>query len=144
MTARVLVDARGLRVSAAVTCVLACAALVAGLLGASAFVLGASSLLALLMGSAVAGRPLLAPLQSRLGWVFGEKRLEPVEGPRFAQMCGIAVLSLAVFAWLAGWTVVFVALTAALVVLSGLLAVVDVCVGCLLYGVVVRSGSMPS
>lgn len=64
---------------------------------------------------------------------------EPEAGPRFAQACGLAVLSVALIAVAFGasstlvWGAVAVVLT-----LSLLLASTNLCVGCLLYGVIVR------
>ena len=63
---------------------------------------------------------------------------EPEAGPRFAQACGLAVLTVALVAFgtgaaLVGWVAVGVVLA-----LSTLLASTNVCIGCLLYGVIQR------
>lgn len=64
---------------------------------------------------------------------------EPEAGPRFAQACGLAVLSVALGAAAVGaapmvvWGAVGVVLA-----LSLLLATTNICVGCQLYGVIVR------
>jgi len=64
---------------------------------------------------------------------------EPEAGPRFAQACGLAVLTVALVGAALGaspllvWGAVAVVLT-----LSLLLASTDVCIGCMLYGVIVR------
>jgi hypothetical protein len=63
---------------------------------------------------------------------------EPEAGPRFAQACGLAVLSAAlVAAALSASTVVWVS-AGVVLVLSLLLASTDICIGCLLYGVIAR------
>ena len=63
---------------------------------------------------------------------------EPEAGPRFAQACGLAVLSVALVALALGAPVVAWAAVGTVLALSLLLATADVCIGCLLYGVIVR------
>jgi hypothetical protein len=63
---------------------------------------------------------------------------EPEAGPRFAQACGLAVLTVALVALALGaQTVAWVAVGTVLA-LSLLLASTDICIGCILYGVVAR------
>jgi hypothetical protein len=64
---------------------------------------------------------------------------EPEAGPRFAQACGLAVLTVALLAMALGASAT-VAWGAVAVVfaLSLLLASTDICIGCILYGVIVR------
>ena len=60
-------------------------------------------------------------------------------GPRFAQACGLAVLSVALVALALGASATIVWGAVAIVfALSLLLASTNVCIGCLLYGVIVR------
>jgi hypothetical protein len=66
---------------------------------------------------------------------------EPEAGPRFAQACGLAVLSVALVAAALGATTVAWVAAGTVLALSLLLASTDVCIGCLLYGVIAR---MPS
>jgi len=64
---------------------------------------------------------------------------EPEAGPRFAQACGLAVLSVAVVGLAVGANAVLVWGSVAIVfALSLLLASTNVCIGCLLYGVIAR------
>jgi hypothetical protein len=66
---------------------------------------------------------------------------EPEAGPRFAQASGLAVLTVAlVAAALGASTTVWVA-AGVVLTLSLLLASTNICIGCMLYGVIVR---MPS
>jgi hypothetical protein len=59
-------------------------------------------------------------------------------GPRFAQACGLAVLSIALGAAALGATTVAWIAVGLVLGLSLLLALTDVCIGCLLYGVITR------
>ena len=59
-------------------------------------------------------------------------------GPRFAQACGLAVLSVALTAFALGATTVAWVAVGVVLALSLLLAATDICVGCLLYGVISR------
>ena len=63
---------------------------------------------------------------------------EPEAGPRFAQACGLAVLSIALGALALGATAVAWVAVAVVLTLSLLLASTNVCIGCLLYGLVSR------
>jgi hypothetical protein len=63
---------------------------------------------------------------------------EPEAGPRFAQACGLAVLTVALVALALDATVVAWASVAVVLSLSLLLASTNVCIGCLLYGVISR------
>ena len=63
---------------------------------------------------------------------------EPEAGPRFAQACGLAVLTVALVALALGAPVVAWVAVGTVLALSLLLASMDICIGCLLYGVIVR------
>jgi hypothetical protein len=63
---------------------------------------------------------------------------EPEAGPRFAQACGLAVLTLALVALALDATVLAWGSVAVVLSLSLLLASTNVCIGCLLYGVISR------
>jgi hypothetical protein len=63
---------------------------------------------------------------------------EPEAGPRFAQACGLAVLTVALVALALGASAIAWGAVAIVLALSLLLASTNVCIGCLLYGVIVR------
>jgi hypothetical protein len=64
---------------------------------------------------------------------------EPEAGPRFAQACGLAVLTVALVGTVIGASSVLVwGAVAVVLTLSLLLASTNVCIGCMLYGVIVR------
>jgi hypothetical protein len=63
---------------------------------------------------------------------------EPEAGPRFAQACGLAVLTVALVGSALGATTLTWAAAGVVLALSLLLASTDVCIGCLLYGVIAR------
>lgn len=137
---RLIIDVRGPRFGAAITSVvLATALLVQGTLG-TALVAWQWSMFAI---AAVGGLR-----YSVYGNIFrAVKRrfdlgaapaTEPEAGPRFAQACGLAVLSVALVALASGATVVAYAAVGVVLALSLLLASTNVCIGCLLYGVIVR------
>ena len=63
---------------------------------------------------------------------------EPEAGPRFAQACGLAVLTVALVATALGASTVAWIAVGVVLALSLLLATTDICIGCLLYGVIVR------
>ncbi len=63
---------------------------------------------------------------------------EPEAGPRFAQACGLAVLTVALGATALGASTVAWVAVGVVLALSLLLATTDICIGCLLYGVIVR------
>jgi len=135
-----LIDVRGPRFGAAITSVvLASALLLQGTLG-TALVVWQWAMFAV---AAVLG--LRHSVYGNL-FRFVKRRLdlgpppatEPEAGPRFAQACGLAVLTVALVALGAGATTVAWAAVATVLVLSLLLASTNVCIGCLLYGVVSR------
>ncbi len=64
--------------------------------------------------------------------------VEPEAGPRFAQASGLAVLTVALIALAAGATTVGWIAVGIVLALSLLLAATDVCIGCMLYGVISR------
>jgi len=64
--------------------------------------------------------------------------VEPEAGPRFAQASGLAVLTVALIALAAGATTVGWIAVGVVLALSLLLAATDVCIGCMLYGVISR------
>lgn len=128
-----IVDVRGPRFSAAVTCVVLSAAFVSGWL----------PLLALqVLVFAVAA---IAGLRwSPYGQVFRllKRRLdlgpppatEPAAGPRFSQAMGLLCAGAGLAALLAGWETLGWALVVVVIGLSALLAVTGLCIGCELYG----------
>lgn len=64
--------------------------------------------------------------------------VEPEAGPRFAQACGFAVMTIAVVAVVVGAATVATVAAVTVMVLAALLAALDICVGCLLYGLLAR------
>jgi hypothetical protein len=137
---RLLIDVRGPRFGAAITAtVLATALVVQGTLG-TALVMWQWAMFAI---AAVFGLR-----HSVYGNIFRavKRRLdlgpppatEPEAGPRFAQACGLAVLSVALVALGVGASVVAWGAVAVVLALSLLLASTNVCIGCLLYGVIAR------
>ena len=137
---RLLIDTRGPRVAAAITVTVLATALAVGgpvrtaLLVWQWGVFGISAVFGLRwsvygnMFRAVKRRVDLGPPPA----------VEPEAGPRFAQACGFAVMTVAVVATLVGAEAVATAATAAVLALAALLAGLDVCVGCRLYGLLVR------
>jgi hypothetical protein len=137
---RLLIDVRGPRFGAVITSlVLATALLVQGGIGL-ALVAWQWTMFAI-----AAGAGLRYSVYGNL-FRFVKRRLdlgpppqtEPEAGPRFAQACGLAVLTVALAAFaldalVVAWTSVGVVLA-----LSLLLASTNVCIGCLLYGVISR------
>ena len=137
---RLLIDTRGPRVAAAVTVTVLAVALAAGGPVRTALVLwqwgvfGVSAVLGLRWS--VYGNVFRA---AKRRWDLGPPpAVEPEAGPRFAQACGFAVMTIAVVATLVGAEAVATAATAAVLALAALLAGLDVCVGCRLYGLLVR------
>jgi hypothetical protein len=137
---RLLIDVRGPRFGAAITAtVLATALVVQGTLG-TALVVWQWAMFAI---AAVFG--LRHSVYGNL-FRFVKRRLdlgpppatEPEAGPRFAQACGLAVLSVALVALGVGASVVAWGAVAVVLALSLLLASTNVCIGCLLYGVIAR------
>ena len=137
---RLLIDVRGPRVAAAITVtVLATALLVGGTVGTALVVwqwavFGVSTVLGLRWS--VYGT--LFRLAKRR-WDLGPPpAVEPEAGPRFAQACGFAVMTVAVAATFLGAGTVATVAVATVLALAALLAAFDVCVGCRLYGLLVR------
>jgi hypothetical protein len=137
---RLLIDVRGPRVGAAITAaVLATALLVQGGLGAGLVVWQwAMFAISTLFGlrHSVYGN-VFRTLKRRLD-LGPPPAVEPEAGPRFAQACGLAVLSVALVALALGATTVAWVAVGVVLALSLLLAATDICIGCLLYGVIAR------
>jgi hypothetical protein len=137
---RLLIDVRGPRFGAAITAtVLATAILVQGSVGLGLvvwqWVMFAIATFAGLRHSVYGN--LFRSIKRRFD-LGAPPATEPEAGPRFAQACGLAVLSVALVAFgtgafLVGWVAVGVVLA-----LSALLASTNICIGCLLYGVIQR------
>lgn len=137
---RLLIDVRGPRFSAAITStVLATALLVQGGAG-TALVVWQWVMFAIAAGlglrHSVYGN--LFRLVKRRFDLGPAPSSEPEAGPRFAQACGLAVLSVALVALALGATTVAWVAVGVVLALSLLLASTNVCIGCLLYGVVSR------
>jgi hypothetical protein len=138
-----LTDRRALRLSAAFTLAVTLTAL-------AALSAGTSMLLGVLLGWQTAvfalgawygpSRSPYRPLVARLLAGSGPGPLEPVAAARFAQACGLVVLSGAVVALAVGAVATGAVLLGVVAVLSGLLAGLDVCLGCRLYGLLGRLG----
>jgi hypothetical protein len=138
---RLLIDVRGPRFGAAIT---------ATLLGTALIVQGSvGTTLVVWQWAMFAIATVFGLRHSVYGNVFRfvKRRLdlgpppatEPEAGPRFAQACGLAVLSVAVVGLALGANAVIVWGSVAVVfALSLLLASTNVCIGCLLYGVIAR------
>jgi drug/metabolite transporter (DMT)-like permease len=137
---RLLIDTRGPRVAAAVTVtVLGTALVVGGPLGTVLLVwqwlvFGVAAVLGLRWS--VYGN-LFRAVKRRLD-LGPPPAVEPEAGPRFAQACGFAVLSVAVAATVLGAPGVATGATVTVLALAALLAGFDVCIGCRLYGLLVR------
>jgi hypothetical protein len=137
---RLLIDVRGPRFGAAITSVvLATALVVQG---------GVGTALVAWQWTMFAIAAVLGLRHSVYGNLFRflKRRLElgppPATeleaGPRFAQACGLAVLTVALVALALGAPTVAWVATGTVLALSLLLASTDICIGCLLYGVIVR------
>jgi hypothetical protein len=135
-----LIDTRGPRVAAAITVTVLAVALTTG--GAVRTVLvvwqwavfGVSAVLGLRWS--VYGN-LFRAVKRR--WDLGPPpSVEPEAGPRFAQACGFAVMTVAVAATLLGAGAVATTALVTVVTLAALLAAFDICIGCRLYGLLVR------
>jgi hypothetical protein len=137
---RLLIDVRGPRFGAAITSlVLATALLVQGGVGTALVVWQwAMFAIAAVLGlrHSVYGN-LFRAVKRRLD-LGPPPATEPEAGPRFAQACGLAVLTVALVALALGATTVAWVAVGTVLALSLLLASTDVCIGCLLYGVIVR------
>jgi hypothetical protein len=137
---RLLIDIRGPRFGAAITAtVLTTALLVQGTLG-TALVVWQWSMFAI---AAILG--LRHSVYGNL-FRFVKRRFdlgpppatEPEAGPRFAQACGLAVLTIALVALVLGSSAVAWVAVAVVLALSLLLASTNVCIGCILYGLIAR------
>ena len=137
---RLIIDVRGPRFGAAITsAVLATALLVQG---------GVGTALVVWQWAMFAVAAVLGLRHSVYGNLFRlvKRRLdlgpppatEPEAGPRFAQACGLAVLTVALVALALGATTVAWLAVGTVLALSLLLASTNVCIGCLLYGVIAR------
>ena len=140
MPSDLMIDVRGPRFGAAITStVLATALLVQGTVG-TALVVWQWTMFAI---AAVFG--LRHSVYGNL-FRFVKRRFdfgpppatEPEAGPRFAQACGLAVLTVAIVATALGASTVAWVAVGVVLALSLLLATRDICIGCLLYGVIVR------
>ena len=137
---RLLIDVRGPRFGAAITsAVLATALVVQGGLGV-ALVVWQWAMFAIAAGFglrySVYGN-LFRAVKRRFD-LGPPPATEPEAGPRFAQACGLAVLTVAVVALALGAPTVAWVAVGTVLALSLLLASTNVCIGCLLYGVVSR------
>jgi hypothetical protein len=138
---RLLIDVRGPRFGAAITAtVLATALLVQGGVGTALVVWQwAMFAIATIFGLRHSVYGNLFRFIKRRFDLGPPPATEPEAGPRFAQACGLAVLTVSLVALVAGsgaalaWGPVVVVLA-----LSLLLATTDICIGCLLYGVIAR------
>ena len=137
---RFLIDTRGPRVAAAITVtVLATALAVGGALGTLLLVwqwlvFGVATVLGLRWS--VYGNVFRAVKRR---WDLGPPpAVEPEVGPRFAQACGFAVMTVALLAIAVGAGAVATAAVVTVLALAALLAAFDVCVGCRLYGLLAR------
>jgi hypothetical protein len=137
---RLIIDVRGPRFGAAITSiVLASALLTQGRIGV-ALVVWQWSMFAI---AAVAGLRFsvygnLFRLIKRRFDLGPPPETEPEAGPRFAQACGLAVLTVALVALALDATLLAWGSVAVVLALSLLLASTNVCIGCLLYGVISR------
>jgi hypothetical protein len=137
---RLLIDIRGPRFGAVITSlVLTTALLTQGRLGV-ALVVWQWAMFAI---AAVAGLRFsvygnLFRLLKRRFDLGPPPATEPEAGPRFAQACGLAVLTVALVGLALGSSVLAWGSVAVVLVLSLLLASTNVCIGCLLYGVISR------
>jgi hypothetical protein len=91
--------------------------------------------------------PKLSPLGAFAMKVAGPRLGQPryVSGPpkRFAQGMGAAMTTIALIAWLAGADTVADVLLAMMIVASGLEAVFALCLGCKVFGLLMRLGAVP-
>ena len=138
---RLLIDVRGPRFGAAITAtVLATALVVQGSIG-TALVVWQWSMFAIAtvfgLRASVYGN--LFRLLKRRFDLGPPPGVELEAGPRFAQACGLAVLTVALVVLAAGGSATLVwGAVAVVLALSLLLAATDLCIGCLLYGVISR------
>ena len=140
MPSDLMIDVRGPRFGAAITStVLATALLVQGTVG-TALVVWQWTMFAIAavfgLRHSVYGN--LFRLLKRRFDLGPPPATEPEAGPRFAQACGLAVLTVALVATALGASTVAWVAVGVVLALSLLLATTDICIGCLLYGVIVR------
>ena len=141
MPSDLMIDVRGPRFGAAITStVLATALLVQGTVG-TALVAWQWAMFAIAtvfgLRHSVYGN--LFRLLKRRFDLGPPPATEPEAGPRFAQACGLAVLTVALVATALGASTVVASIAVGVVLaLSLLLATTNICIGCLLYGVIVR------
>lgn len=137
---RLIIDARGPRFGAALTSlVLGTALLVQGSVGTALVVWQwAMFAIAAVFGLRHSVYGNLFRLVKRRFDLGAPTATEPEAGPRFAQACGLAVLTVALVAFTAGATTVAWVAVGTVLALSLLLASTDVCIGCILYGVIAR------
>jgi hypothetical protein len=137
---RLLIDVRGPRFGAAITAtVLALALIAQGGVGLGLVVWQwAMFAIATFAGLRYSVYGNLFRLVKRRLDLGAPPATEPEAGPRFAQACGLAVLSVALVAFGTGATLVAWVAVAVVLALSTLLASTNVCIGCLLYGVIQR------
>ena len=140
MPSDLMIDVRGPRFGAAITStVLATALLVQGTVG-TALVVWQWTMFAIAavfgLRHSVYGN--LFRLLKRRFDLGPPPATEPEAGPRFAQACGLAVLTVALVAAALGASTVAWLAVGVVLALSLLLATTDICIGCLLYGVIAR------
>jgi hypothetical protein len=138
---RLLIDVRGPRFGAAITAtVLGAALIVQGSVGTALVVWQwAMFAIATLFGLRHSVYGNLFRLVKRRFDLGPPPATEPEAGPRFAQACGLAVLSVALVALVLGANAAVVwGAVGVVFALSLLLASTDICIGCLLYGVIAR------
>jgi hypothetical protein len=137
---RLLIDVRGPRFGAAITSVLLATALVVqGTVGTALIVWQwAMFAIAAVFGLRHSVYGNLFRFVKRRFDLGPPPATEPEAGPRFAQACGLAVLSAALVAAALGASTVVWVSAGVVLSLSLLLASTDVCIGCLLYGVIAR------
>ena len=123
---------------------------VVALTGAIALLTGAHWLLVPLaygFWARVLAGPRFSPLAQLATKVIAPRLGEPrdVAGPpkRFAQAMGAAMTTLGVIALALGWTTVTTVLLALLVVAASLESVFAICIGCQIFGGLMRAGIVP-
>ncbi len=138
---RLLIDVRGPRFGAAITsAVLATALIVQGSLGVALVTWqGAMFAIATVFGLRHSVYGNLFRFVKRRFDLGPPPETEPEAGPRFAQACGLAVLTVPLAAVALGSSLTVLWIGAGIVLsLSLLLAATNVCIGCHLYGLLVR------
>lgn len=134
-----MIDPRGPRAAAALTTVTLAAALIIG--GSAGATIAAWQWSVFMVAAA------LGPSRSPYGTAWRAyaqatgmqlKASEPEAGPRFAQACGAALLTVAGALHLAGRSGAAAYLVAVVAALAAILATTGICVGCRMYGMVSR------